>query len=84
MCCEGGARRRGGVAAPIVPGVTLVLLPKCPLCLAAWLGLVTGVGISAGAATYVCGAIIMLCVAGLALSIARVLLAARHQDRHSS
>jgi hypothetical protein len=65
-CCRGSARRRAGFTASILPGAMLMLLPKCPLCLAAWLGLVTGVGVSAVAATYVRGAMAMLCVAGLA------------------
>ena len=44
-CCGGrGPRRLFGIAAPVLPGVLLVLLPKCPLCLAAWLGVVMGAG----------------------------------------
>jgi hypothetical protein len=66
QCCRGASRGRAGVAASILPGAALVLLPKCPLCLAAWLGVVTGVGVSAVAAAYVRGAIVVLCVAGLA------------------
>jgi hypothetical protein len=81
-CCKGRARWRTGVAASILPGAMLVLLPKCPLCLAAWLGIVTGVGVSAVAAAYVGGAMVVLCGVGLALVLARMLLAPRHQDRH--
>ena len=59
QCCtgEGPSRRiapRLSVAiASILPGAVLVLLPKCPLCLAAWLTLITGVGVSAAAAASV-------------------------------
>jgi hypothetical protein len=84
QCCKGHARRRAGFAASILPGTALVLLPKCPLCLAAWLGVVTGVGVSAAAAVYLRGAIVILCVASVALGISRMLLAPRHQDRHRS
>ncbi len=83
-CCKGSASGRAGFAASILPGAALVLLPKCPLCLAAWLGVVTGVGISAAAAGYVRGAIMVLCVAGLVFALARMLLASRRQDRHCS
>ncbi|MGD0000875.1 MAG: hypothetical protein ABSE21_12320, partial [Bryobacteraceae bacterium] len=61
QCCTGGgpsrrlARRLSGAAASILPGAVLVLLPKCPLCLAAWLALVTGIGVSAAAAQCVRG-----------------------------
>ena len=65
-CCGGGVRQRTGAAASIVPGAALVLLPKCPLCVAAWLGVATGVSVSAAAAAYVRDAMVVLCVAGLA------------------
>ncbi|TWT74447.1 hypothetical protein Pla123a_32700 [Posidoniimonas polymericola] len=41
------AKLVGGLA----PGVGLLLMPKCPLCLAAYLALLTGVTLSASAAT---------------------------------
>jgi hypothetical protein len=40
--------------AALIPGLLLVVVPKCPLCLAAYL---TVVGISAGAAAPLAGAI---------------------------
>lgn len=49
-CCPSPAgrnRRRGArVLSWSIPTLTLVLAPKCPLCLAAWIALVTGIALS--------------------------------------
>ena len=42
-------------ASSVLPGAALVLLPKCPLCLAAWLTVVTGVAVPAAPAAYLRG-----------------------------
>jgi hypothetical protein len=78
QCCMGGpvshrlARRLSRAAASILPGAALVLLPKCPLCLAAWLTVVTGVGFSAAGAAWVSGTLVVLWVATVALAAARI------------
>ncbi|WP_437899547.1 hypothetical protein [Sorangium sp. So ce124] len=39
--------RRAGRHLPLLPAIALVLLPKCPLCVAAYLGIVGSLGASA-------------------------------------
>ena len=57
-CCTSGGPKRplagriSSAVASILPGAALVLLPKCPLCLAAWLTVATGIGISAAAVAW--------------------------------
>lgn len=59
QCCMGGpasrrsVRRLPKLAASILPGIVMVLLPKCPLCLAAWLTVATGIGFSAAVAGFI-------------------------------
>jgi len=81
-CCVDGtasgrlARRLSKAAASILPGAALLLLPKCPLCLAAWLTVVTGIGFSAAAAAWMRGMLAVFWVAGVAL--AGVAIVRRH------
>lgn len=48
-----------------IPGAVLVLLPKCPVCMAAWISVVTGLGISVSAAGYLRISLIVLCIISL-------------------
>jgi len=96
-CCQiktraGGDARRpasrlrpgGEIAGWIVPSVTLALLPKCPACVAAYLALATGIGISLPAATYLRAMLVVLCVASLVFIAARRLLALRMIKQNNS
>jgi hypothetical protein len=66
------ARRCLDAARLIVPGGILVLLPKCPACLAAYLAVGTGIGISVSAATHVRMVLVVLCIAGLSCVSAKL------------
>ncbi len=70
--CREVARRSGEIASWIVPGAILALLPKCPVCLAAYLMMATGTTISIAAAVSLRAILIVWSVASL------VFLGGRH------
>jgi hypothetical protein len=78
QCCTGEvpsrrlARRLSGAAASLLPGAVLVLLPKCPLCLAAWLTVISGTAVSAVAAARLRGLIVVVWVAAVAFAAAQI------------
>jgi hypothetical protein len=67
-CCENSrpaifVRRFIEVAGWIVPSTILALIPKCPACLAAYIALWSGIGLSLSAAMYLRMSLLVLCVA---------------------
>ncbi len=58
-------RRCRDIAGCMLPVSALMLLPKCPVCLAAYIAIVTGVGISVSTATYLRVLFLTLCIASI-------------------
>lgn len=82
MNCHHCARSPRKLASWIVPGSLLVLMPKCPVCLAGYIALATGLGISIPAATNLRMAMLSICVVWLCLLAIRVIvLKTRHSSR---
>ena len=64
-------RRCRDIAGWLVPSAILALLPKCPVCLAAYLAVGTGVGLSISAATYVRMLLVFMCISSLSILAAK-------------
>ncbi len=68
-------RRAMELAGWLIPGTLLAFFPKCPLCVAGYVALATGLGISLTAATYLRWTLLVLCLASLGF------MAVRHAGR---
>jgi len=53
-----------------LPALVLIVLPKCPACLAAYIALGTGLSLSMAASSYLRMALLVLCSAAIGLNVA--------------
>jgi hypothetical protein len=85
-CCHGANRKPDGAPQArsrwrravemvgwIIPSAMLVLMPKCPVCLAVDLALLGGVGISVANASRLRASLLVLCIAALSCLALRFL-----------
>lgn len=73
-CCEAETppRRRGlNIAGTVIPAAVLVLLPKCPACIVAYLAIGAGIGVAASTAAYLRTTLVFLCLACLAYVVTK-------------
>lgn len=75
-CPPPKARRWRGIRKTTwtIPGILLLLMPKCPICLAAYIAMGTGISIPIAAATWLRGSLIVLCIVALVWLVARLTL----------
>ena len=59
-------RKLSAITPSVMPAVVLLILPKCPMCLAAWLTLATGLSVSAAGAAWVRVAVVVVWAAAVA------------------
>ena len=64
-------RRAREVAGWIVPGALLALMPKCPMCLVAYVALCSGLTLSYSSAHILMRTLTALCIGMLALCVVR-------------
>jgi hypothetical protein len=89
-CCRGSrvgcgsiVRRAVDLLGWIVPSAILALIPKCPMCLAAYVALWTGIGLSVSAAIYLRTSVLLLCVGLLLYLVVRHLCRRVAQTRQA-
>ena len=70
-----------GVARVMLPGALLALMPKCPMCLAAYVTLGTGFTMSCSSAHILMRTLSALCIGTLALCVVRHVVSCRHNKQ---
>jgi hypothetical protein len=59
------------ILAWVLPGAALVLMPKCPACVATYIALWSGIGLSLSEATYLRWVLLIICASSLLFLIVR-------------
>ena len=74
-CCQPHSLRKGfTIGKWVAPGAALLLIPKCPLCVVAYVAAVTGMGLSFSAAHNLRLGLIAVSLAAIAYLLIRWLL----------
>ena len=71
-CCR--KRGTGGILAVLLPGAAWLVMPKCPVCLAGYLAVFTGLGVTASMAQGLRALAVFVTCAGVLLFATRALL----------
>ena len=77
-------RRGAGIAGWLLPSATLILLPKCPICIAMYVALFSGVGISVTTASTFRTGLIILCTGVLVGLALKALGRLAYRKKHSA
>jgi hypothetical protein len=70
---------KGGIIGWGLPGLGLLFIPKCPLCVAAYVSMFTGLGLNFTEAKYLRYGMIILCSVAVLLFVVHVVRAFRAQ-----
>ena len=77
-------RRVREAAGWILPSAVFALLPKCPMCLAAYVALGTGLTLSSSSAHMLLRTLTALCIGALALCVVRRVVSFRQNNQPSN
>ena len=77
-------RRTRGAASWALPSVALALVPKCPMCIAAYLAIGGGLGVSLSTAAHLRTALVWLCWSTLLLLTVRLVMRFTSRRRGST
>jgi len=68
--CRPTGRRVAGIAGSVLPGAALVLMPKCPACVAAYVAAASGLSVSLPVAEWLRTGSILLCALSISVVVA--------------
>lgn len=71
VAVDGRGAKAKGAARWGVPALVLFLLPKCPMCIAAYVAMLTGIGLSMEAADWRRETTVAVCVLAIIVSFTR-------------